>query len=299
MSLSISTMYQEYFEVYPLQRIVAYVIATLLPFVALWLAKAKSEVPILNPKRRFEATSSRVRQEFIADSIEIMKAGRALYPHEPYRAYTDFGNVLVLPPELLPELKSHPNLDFLTPAQDDGHAYVPGFEPFGVDNKTPFVITKYLTKALTKLTRALSKEATFALRESLTDSPAWHEINPARDILSLISRLSSRVFMGEDLCRNKDWIEASSKYTAMAFSSGDTLRQWSRPLRPIVHWFLSDCRETRRQLNVARSVLRPLLEQRQIQKREAEARGETPSVFNDSLEWFEKEYSKGYDPATS
>lgn len=105
--------------------------------------------------------------------------------------------------------------------------------------------------------------------------------------------------MGEELCRNREWIEASSKYTALAFASSDSLRGWSRPLRPFVHWFLSDCRETRRQLNVARSVLNPILAQRKIQKKEAAERGESPPVHNDSFEWFEHEYAQGYDPATS
>lgn len=111
-------MYQKDAQIYPLDRIFAYLFAASLPFLVLWLARAKTKTPILNPKKRFEATSSRVRQDFMTNSIEIMNRGRALYPHEPYKANTDFGDVLVLPPELLPELKSHPSLDFQTPAQD-------------------------------------------------------------------------------------------------------------------------------------------------------------------------------------
>jgi hypothetical protein len=47
-----------------------------------------------------------------------MAKGRSMYPHEPYRVYTDWGEALVLPPEFVNELKSHPDLDFLHVAQD-------------------------------------------------------------------------------------------------------------------------------------------------------------------------------------
>jgi hypothetical protein len=65
--------------------------------------------------------------------------------------------------------------------------------------------------------------------------------------------------MGEALSRNKEWVQASANYTTPAFSSGDMLQQWSRPLRPFVHWILPACPETRRLLNDARSILEPLI----------------------------------------
>lgn len=127
----------------------------------------------------------------------------------------------------------------------------------------------------------------------------WREITPSRNILGLISRLSSRVFMGEEMCRDEEWIKASSEYTTAAFGHGDKLRAWPRSLRPLVHWFMPEAREVREKLNSARRAIKPLIERRETRKAEAVARGEKPPVYNDSLEWFEQEYTTAYDPAVA
>lgn len=117
--------------------------------------------------------------------------------------------------------------------------------------------------------------------------------------MSLIARLSSRVFIGEELCRNEEWIKASSEYTTAAFTYGDVLRAWPRSLRPLVHWFMPEAKEVREKLDSARRALKPLLEQRQTRKAEAMVQGKRPPVYNDSLEWFEQEYTTAYDPAVA
>jgi len=77
-----------------------------------------TKFPVLNPKKSLELTSNRATQDFIADSKNILTNGRALYKDQPYRAYTDWGKVVVIPPKFLDALKSHKQLDFTIPAED-------------------------------------------------------------------------------------------------------------------------------------------------------------------------------------
>ncbi|KAK7729360.1 hypothetical protein SLS63_006233 [Diaporthe eres] len=119
--------------------------------------------------------------------------GGSMYPDKPYKVYTDWGESLVLPPEFMNEVKSHPDLDFQKVAEDDSHGYIPGWEPF---------------------------------------------------------------------------------------RSGEKI-------------------EVREKLNAARQAIEPQIKQRQARKAEAVARGEKPPVYNDSIEWFEQEYTAGYDPAVA
>jgi cytochrome P450 len=125
----------------------------------------------------------------------------------------------------------------------------------------------------------------------------WQEIDPGRDFMRIVSRMSSRVFMGEGLCRNEDWVRISSEYTTQAFIAGDVLRAYPRWARSIVHHFLPCCQKLRRKLEEARQCVKPFLEQRNAIKAEALAQGK-PCPFDDSIEWFEKEYEK-YDPVTA
>ena len=102
--------------------------------------------------------------------------------------------------------------------------------------------------------------------------------------------------MGEEMCRNDEWVMAVSEYTRVAFDTANELRSWPGFLRPIVHWFLPSCREVRAKLAVARRILQPVVDERKALKAGALARGETPPVFDDAMSWFEKEYGPGHDP---
>ncbi|CCT75112.1 probable cytochrome P450 monooxygenase (lovA) [Fusarium fujikuroi IMI 58289] len=255
--------------------------------------------PVLIPKKPLELTDRRVVKEFLANSKSLLANARTIYKDQPYRAYTEMGKVLVIPPSWVDALKNNRQLDFLTPAKDasagDSHQYIPGFGPFGFDPKMPTVINKYITKALTRITGPVSEESSLAIRDCLTDSAEWHAIRPQADLIRVVSRVSSRIFMGEELCRDEEWNRTSSEYTLLAFGYGGHLREYPRWLRPYIHWFLPQCWAIRAKLNEARACLKPHIERRNAIKQKALAEGE-PCPFDDSLEWFEREYEK-HDPA--
>ncbi|KPM38517.1 hypothetical protein AK830_g8048 [Neonectria ditissima] len=257
-----------------------------------------TKFPELDPKRFLEFTNRNRTANFIRRSKELLVRGKAQFHDQPYRVYSDWGEIVVLPSRFIEELRSHPHLNFDIPAQDDSHAYIPGFDPFVANDRLPQLVTKYLTRALTKLTAPISQEATQVLKTVLTDSSEWHEIDPKIDLVLIVSRMSTRVFMGEELCKNDKWVQVSSDYTLEAFRLSNVIRSWPRSFRPIIHWALPSCWRLRRKLDETRRVLQPYIERRARVKAEALARGE-PSPFDDSIEWFEKEYKTAYDPATA
>ncbi|KAK1546156.1 cytochrome P450 [Colletotrichum paranaense] len=291
----------------PTEKPIAYVAAVVL-FVSLAYALGDhgAKLPEINPLKPFELSNTRRILEFYQTSKELMLKGRAKFGDNPWKLMTEWGNCLVLPPDFIHELRSNPNLAFVEPAKDDSHGYIPGFDAFDGDEALPTVVTKYLTKALTKLTKPLSEESTLVLRHVLTDSTGishlrgteWHKMSPQQDIMRIVSRLSSRVFAGEELCRDEEWVRVSSEYTAAAFGVGYEVGQWPRWARPIVHWFLPSCWRVRALLNECRKTLQPHMERRTQRKREAVAAGKTGAVFDDAVEWFEKESSRKPDPAT-
>ncbi|KAF5630083.1 ent-kaurene oxidase [Fusarium sp. NRRL 52700] len=229
----------------------------------------EEKYPFLIPKKPLELTDRRVVKEFLANSRNLLSSSRKVYKDQPYRAHTELGNVLVIPPSC----KCWCSKQCLgANSEKDSHEYVPGFEPFGFDPKMPVVINKYITKAL-----------------------KWHAIRPQADLIRVVSRVSSRIFMGTELCRDEEWNRTSSEYTMMTFGFANHLREYPRWLRPYIHWFLPQCWAIRAKLNEARQCLKPHIERRNAIKQKALAEGK-PSPFDDSLEWFEKEYEK-HDPA--
>ncbi|CAF3472462.1 unnamed protein product [Fusarium graminearum] len=252
--------------------------------------------PVLNPKKPFEWSNTRVVKEFTENSKSLLAHARSVYGEKPYRAYTDMGKVLVIPPSWVHALRSKKELDFRIPAQEDSHEYIPGFDGFGFHANMPTVITKYVTKSLAKMTGPISEETSLSIRDRLTDSKEWHSINPPKEMIRIVSRVSSRIFMGKELCRDEAWTKASSDYTMVAFASITLLRLYPRWLRPYIHWFLPYCKEARRLLKEARECLQPHLDRREVIKQQALAQGQ-PCPFDDAIEWFNNEYDK-HDPAT-
>ncbi|RGP62351.1 putative cytochrome p450 monooxygenase lova [Fusarium sporotrichioides] len=253
--------------------------------------------PFINPKKPFEFSNQRVVQDFIENAKDILTKGRSLYKGKPYKAHTDLGDVLVIPPEYVDTLKSERKLDFSEVGKDDTHGYIPGFEPIGSPFDLVPLVNKYLTRALAKLTKPLWAEASLGVDHVLGNSTEWHPINPGQEIMRIVSRMSSRVFMGEELCKDDDWLKVSIEYTVQLFQTADVLRNYPRWARPYVHWFMPSCQGVRRKLQEARDLLQPHIERRNAAKQEAIAEGR-PSPFDDSIEWFEKEYDGKSDPAT-
>ncbi|KAJ4003989.1 hypothetical protein NW752_010926 [Fusarium irregulare] len=260
------------------------------------LVGSTGKYPVLNPKKPFEFSNNRVVRDFIKNSKHLLAKGRSLYNDKPYEAYTDWGKVVIIPPHYVEALKNNRQLEFMETAKDDIHGYIPGFDPGAPPIDITPVVNKYLTRALAKLNGPLSEEASLTLHDVLGESTEWHEFQPQHEIIRIVSRMSSRVFMGEELCRDEGWLKASSDYTLQWFLAGEELRCYPRWLRSYIHWFLPSCQAVRGKLDKARAFLQPYIDRRRAAKEEAMREGKT-IPFDDSIEWFEKEYPGKADPA--
>jgi cytochrome P450 len=129
---------------------------------------------------------------------------------------------------------------------------------------------------------------------------AWTEITYKPMLLQIIARVSSRVFLGPELCANRDWLRISEEYAVDSFIAARALRQWPSYLRPVVHWFLPECRKLRATLNAARRIIKPFIERHREGNRKAREAGEPASKVADTIGWMD-EAAKGqpYDVATA
>lgn len=113
-----------------------------------------------------------------------------------------------------------------------------------------------------------------------------------------VSSLSSRIFLGDELCRNKVWLETTSQYTVNAMHAVKKLRLFPRFSRRFVHWFLPECRLVRKLLNQARVTIQEVIDRRRAEKVAAAKEGRPIPRSNDAIEWAEEESKNDpYDPA--
>ena len=113
-----------------------------------------------------------------------------------------------------------------------------------------------------------------------------------------MAQLSSRVFLGDKICRNPDWLRITVDYTVDSFLAAEDLRLWPKLIRPLVANFLPRCQTIRKELDEAKRIITPILEERRAAKEAAIRAGKKPEHYVDAMEWME-ECAKGrpYDAA--
>ncbi|KAF6785740.1 cytochrome p450 monooxygenase, partial [Colletotrichum musicola] len=124
----------------------------------------------------------------------------------------------------------------------------------------------------------------------------WKETEIKTDILDLIARLSSRIFLGEASCRNEEWLDLSKSYTITSFRAAMKLNKIPRVLRGIANMIDQDCRQSRQALSKARRIVEPVVAERRRARERCEAEGVPAPKHNDAIDWAETEaHGKPYD----
>ncbi|KAH7018877.1 ent-kaurene oxidase [Ilyonectria destructans] len=182
------------------------------------MAYAKTEDSTSNPKA--------CKKHFAKNASAILAHAQSLYPMQPFKMMTDAGEVIILPAQLANEIRHEADLHFIQTVDEDFHASIT--EPF-------------------------SAEANFATQLRFGNSTEWQEFSLIPEILDVVVRLSSRVFLGDQLCRDEAWLEITKTYTMSVFNVANELRL------------------------------------RRAARQEALAAGTPVPTFNDALDWVEDE----------
>ncbi|KAM3506666.1 hypothetical protein MY11210_007457 [Beauveria gryllotalpidicola] len=288
----------------PVPIIVASVLAAVIAVV--FRLSTASKLPTLNPKGTFEISDRKIKANFQKNAARLLREWFAKNPSKPVVINGDLGPMTILPPSMTNEIRNDPRLSFneatmevrvlllasirITDIDSQSfHSYLHGFEPFNLSDShhiTKAIVRKDLTKQLAKVTRPLAEETSLALSDLLTDSIEWHEANVRQTVLHLVARISARVFLGDQLCRNADWLRVTKEYTVESFKAAEELRQWPYLLRPIANRFLSSCLTTQAMLKEARAIINPLLKKRYAVRDAATSAGMPYVESNDAMDWF-------------
>lgn len=139
-----------------------------------------------------------------------------------------------------------------------------------------------------QLTEPMVDEMSKFCADRLSEDGQWHTIVLKDLLLDLIARLSSRIFLGEELCRNEEWLKVTKEYTVNGPKAATILHLFPRNLRPIIANFLPITRTIRAQLKHAMTIMEPFLEKRRSEKEACRREGKEPNLYADAIEWFEQ-----------
>ncbi len=181
-------------------------------------------------------------------------------------------------------------------SEQDFFVDYPGFEPHrqGLqdDSLIQETIRVKLTQFLNLVTDDLVDETTSSLHDLLGENKEWHTIELRTVITDIVARLSSRVFLGRDLCRNERWLNIAKTYTIDSFIASYLMRMAPALLRPLAYWFIPQCTALRTAVRNAHQLIDPEVERRKAAVDSAKAAGKKPPKIADTIGWM-YEISRG------
>lgn len=106
--------------------------------------------PLINPAPKFELIGKERKDHFKENAQKLLAEGSAKANGGPFNLMTDAGVVTVLPPEYIDVIRDEKGLSFTATIEEDFHARIPGFEPFGSETESDVLVQLVVRKQLTK-----------------------------------------------------------------------------------------------------------------------------------------------------
>lgn len=135
---------------------------------------------------------------------------------------------------------------------------------------------------------------TDVIHHQWTEASEWHAINLKATMLEVIAQLSSRVFLGPQLCRNKDWQRITIDYTVNLFMAISAVKRYPKILHRIAQWIVPEARIVRTQMAEARRLIQPVIDQRKKEIFAEKKVTEPTRKYTDAIQWL-FQLSKGGD----
>ncbi|KAK7742722.1 hypothetical protein SLS63_000287 [Diaporthe eres] len=249
----------------------------------------KGWMKIEKARRRYTVQGT----QLVAEAIEKFS--------QPYQIATDVGVKIFLPARYAEEIKNIKQMSFKKALQWEFFLDYPGLRALQALTHDEDIVQKVtrqnITQSLNLITDDLSEEANMVLEEKLGENEEWTSMALKPFVLDLVARLSSRLFVGEDLCRNDEWLELSKNYTLDSFAAGRALRSWPFALRRIMVWLLPEWKKIRQDVADARRILAPVVDKRLEWNRMADAKGVPRPKTGDTIQWFQDAFERnGLEP---
>ncbi|KAM0239606.1 hypothetical protein ACHAP5_008177 [Fusarium lateritium] len=185
-------------------------------------------------------------------------------------ATTAPGETIVISSKFLPELKKLPD-DVLSASEgiseilQSPYTQVPPTVP-----GLPHIVKASLTPALIRLNAMIAEEVHQSMALEFPRTEDWTEVNINEKVLRIIAMVSGRVFVGPELCRKQEYLDAAVNYTIDVMTAAYVISYVPQWLRRIVAPFLPHIERLNKRLEEATSLLRPVIMARQEASYEAE-----------------------------
>ncbi|KAF3173926.1 hypothetical protein EYR41_004379 [Orbilia oligospora] len=217
-----------------------------------------------------------------------MDEGYARYSKhgKPFMIYAIDGDMVVMPPSVLSEIKNLPaSIMDIRALETLAVRYT--FDNYVATDMFHIpIIRKDLTAKLASMTPAIVEELDLSFKHYIPklatkpDEKGWQTVTMYDLILKVVARTSHRVFIGEELCREEEYLDASIDYAVGVFPTSMALNCFPKFLWPLLGPIFSiPLNRIRRR---ARKHLEPVILKRIALIKQGVPESERP---NDLMQW--------------
>ncbi|KAI0425343.1 cytochrome P450 [Xylaria sp. FL1042] len=236
------------------------------------------------------------RKSWMSYGSEVLQEGFKK-TNGPFQIMTGTGPKIILPNRYADEIRNLPELNFSKAFINDFFVRYPGFEPHRQSFKHTILqdtVRTKLTQSLGLITGDIVDETILTVDEVLGKSEEWTTRMIREDLLEIVARVSSRVFLGEALCRNRRWLDIAKTFTVDTFVLTALMRMATPILRPFVYLMVPASSRLRKAVRDTHTIVQPEVEKRKAAVDAARAAGVKPPKTADTLGWM-YELAKGAD----
>ncbi|KAK3290825.1 cytochrome P450 [Chaetomium fimeti] len=218
------------------------------------------------------------RQAYLTKAADLYAEGYKKFKDSVFRIVTtNKFTVIVVPPKFLGELRKLPDdvvsfNDALTQVMHTKYTKLPVGE-----STVPHTVKTSLTPALVRLNPTIAEEVQQSILQELPPCNDWTSLNINRKLLRIVALVSGRIFIGAELSRSEEYLDAAISYTMELMEARRALEEVRPWLRPFIGSRLPEVKKLDQRRLQADKFLRPIVAaRRQMQD------GEKP---DDMLQW--------------
>ncbi|KAF2748979.1 ent-kaurene oxidase [Sporormia fimetaria CBS 119925] len=253
-------------------------------FAGLWiLPRLNLEAQIRRlPAYIYEGDKQSKRSTYETSAKKLYADGYQKFKDRVWRiSGTEKLDTIVIPAKFLPEVRTLPDSVLSFPKAIEEFLFSKYTK---VDTDEPIsahVVKADLTPALARLNPIIDAEVKQAMEEEMPPCEDWTPVYIYMKIVNAVAKVSGRIFVGPDLCRNKDYLDAAINYTLDLFSAQRKIQKMNPWLRPFLAPRLPEIKKLDQHRLKARAILEPVVRAR----RAAEKTDPDYKKPEDMLQW--------------
>lgn len=207
-----------------------------------------------------------------------------------FKVMRNDSDILVLPPKYVNELRDMSE-DKVSATDANiknmvGHYTIGNIAVIRDSDLHRRALQQRLTPALGTLIPPVKEELAFALEAEVKDCKDWTPTLMTPLIINIVARVSARIFVGPDLCRDAEWLHTSIHFTKNVGITRNLLRVLPTIVRPVVARLLPSYWRIYSNLAAGKRLIGPIIDERR--RKAASVVSQSDAAWqkpNDFLQW--------------